>query len=877
MDCQKSGRAKFGGYLLARDGRRRLIMRSTYSASSRVNLRLQLKSLLSIAVLACLFAYNAVGVQAQMAPSMRRTLMSSPAKASRAVGRMRRARRRLPRGRSIASLLGGMKTTLSATASTQTLASDTSDSDTAGTGVESFAENPQWRLNWFLFQRTYPADIFASRGRSVALTLAEGLLSQAAPLATPTPPITERWRSIGPTPIHPRFPSMGVTGGRLTSVVVSPADPRIVLVGSATGGIWRSTDRGNTFEPVSDDQVDLAVGAIAFAPSDPSIVYAGMGDVAGGYMGTGVLKSVDGGASWTRVDRSGLPPPGTIANIVVDTADSKRVYATQYSYRPANGEGQPYASGFFISEDGGETWRKTKTGLPKDLVHHPTKPQTLYLSMISTFAKTPPSAGVYKSPDGGKTWQPIFVRPYLNATDVKITVTPAEPETIYVLTGLISKASADVSLHVSKNGGQTWTHINNSRVDVGQFGYNSYIAADPTDARTLYLGTRDLWKSVNGGQTWNNITNNWKRFGDRFLFVPDRATSHTDQHTIAFSPVNSQVIYIGNDGGLSRSSDGGRTFESLNATLSTAQLNSITLHPASTEISCGGSQDNGVLMRAPNQSQWTEFESGDSGKCLINPTDPDMIFTSYVFGTLYRFRKSGSQFVRTLIANEDTFSEPPDEPRIGFYPPLAYNLSSGEIYFGTWRLFVGSNQAVQWDDPSDGKDLTMGVSDRYGADVLSAIGVGPAGSNVIYTGSAQGRLMVSGDNGRSWKDVTEGLPRRFVTSIVVAPTDGNKAYVTFSGFASGHIFHTTDGGVTWNDISADIPNIPVNALLIDPTRSETLYAGTDIGVFRSLDDGQNWHRFNNGMPPVIVTGFAAQPTGAIQLSTYGRGAYELIR
>jgi photosystem II stability/assembly factor-like uncharacterized protein len=595
-------------------------------------------------------------------------------------------------------------------------------------------------------------------------------------------------------------------------------------------------------------------------------------------MGTGVLKSVDAGETWRRVSDHTLPAPGTINDIVVDRSNPDRVYLTQYSFRANTGEGEVYASGFFFSDDGGKGWTKTFTGLPRDLVAHPTDAGTLYLSMSNTFSKTPPSAGVYKSTDGGETWNVIFTPRFLKATEAKLAVTPADPQLIYVYAGLVENNSADVSVHVSRDSGGHWTDLGHGEVDIGQLGYNSYISVDPTDGKKVYIGTRDLYKSTNGGVTWSNLTRNWHKFSIKYEFSPKEATTHSDQHVLAFSPADPNTIFIGNDGGLSRSNDGGKTFESLNATLGLTQFNSVTLHPLDGNNSCGGTQDNGVLVRGLG-SRWIEFQSGDSGRCLVNPNDPRTIYSSYVFGTVFSFQNSGDGKPGTIstIATEATFQEPKPEDgaRIGFYPAFAID-ANGDLYFGTWRLFVSRNQGVLWRATAGIKDLTVGETE-FGSDVLSAIGLGPAGSQVIYTGSAQGRVMVSTNAGRNWRDANNGLPQRFVTGIVVSPSDATKAYITVSGFGSGHVFLTTDGGANWTNISTGLPNVPANALLIDPLNPRTLYVGTDIGVYRSEDDGATWVKFNNGLPPVIITGFSAQPNGLIQVSTYGRGVYQLDR
>lgn len=816
--------------------------------------------------------------QDRAAPKGPRTLLSSPARPRVPSTAKRRRSRGKPN-------ISGLSSLQVVTTYSQSVSSSVSfiqappPSFTAPEVVERAEtyEDPKFRLNWFLFQRTFPADTLPSQGRFAAFSeVSIAQSTQPGPQPTPPPGL---WRHVGPLPITAKFPSMGVTSGRVGAIAISPADPQIILVGGATGGIWRSIDGGRNFVPVSDNHVDLAVGSLAFAPSNPSIVYAGMGDTAGGYMGTGVLKSIDAGRSWVRISGPSLPAPGTINDIVVDRLDPQRVYVTQYSYRADNGQGEVYASGFFLSEDGGLRWTKTFTGLPRDLVAHPTESSTLYLSMSTTFAETPPSAGVYKSTDGGETWKVIFTPAFLEATEAKLAVTPADPQLLYVYAGFVEKDKAEVSVHISKDGGSHWSDLGHGDVDIGQLGYNSYITVDPSDAKKVYIGTRDLYKSNDGGRTWTNLTRNWKKFFSKYEFSPSAASTHSDQHALAFSPANPNIIYIGNDGGLSRSQDGGESFESLNATLALAQFNSVMLHPSDANMSCGGTQDNGVLVRGSG-SGWREFESGDSGRCLMHPTDPGLIYSTYVYGRVFRFKNNGEGQPGTIttIATESTFQEPKPEDgaRIGFYPAFAIDPSTGFLYFGTWRLFVSQDQGNLWRATAGVKDLTK-KGTKYGDDVLTTIGIGPAQSDVIFTGSAQGQVMVSTNAGRTWTEAMKGLPERFITSIVVSPSNANQAYLTVSGYGSGHVFRTLDGGRNWADISEGLPNIPVNALLIDPLTPTTLYAGTDIGVYRSSDDGVSWQNFNNGLPPVIVTGFSAQQNGLIQVSTYGRGVYQLER
>jgi photosystem II stability/assembly factor-like uncharacterized protein len=669
-----------------------------------------------------------------------------------------------------------------------------------------------------------------------------------------------------------------VSSGRINAVAVSPADTRVVLVGSSTGGIWRSTDGGANFVPVSDDQADLAVGWLVFAPSNPSNVYAGMGDMDSSYLGSGVLKSTDGGQTWVRVSNQTLPE-GVIARLEVDPNNAERVYLAQYLTRDRS-TNVSSEGGFYLSTDGGVNWTRTLAGQARDIVVHSTNPQTLYATLaerLTSGSATNPG-GLYRSTDGGGTWTFVPVPTsglHAGFWDFRVAVTPADPERLYVYYGTIF--FGETRLQVSTNGGATWQARSLASVDSGQFGYNTYLHVDPSNPDTIYLGSRDLYKSTDGGGSWENVTDNFARSGNTWNYQPSLSSTHADQQAFAFEPGHSTVVYVANDGGLWKSGDGGSTLQSLNATLSLIQFNSLALHPTDAGFSIGGTQDNGTQRRLKDSSTgaptitWSDFSGSDGGACFVNPVRPEILFGTYFSGWALRFRVSGNFILLDkVIGQTPTWGESTSNTRIAFYPPFKGNGVDERIYFGTWRLFVSNNIGDSWSAPAGTLDLTKG-----GRDVLSAIGISRSNTQVIYTGSAQGRAMVSSDGGLSWTDATAGLPNRFIESIVVDPSNPPVAYLSVSGFGTGHVFKTTDGGATWADASGNLPNVPVNALLLDPLNSQVVYAGTDIGVFRSATGGGAWESFNEGLPPVPVTAFAAQAGGRIQLATYGRGAYEL--
>ncbi|HEX8248169.1 MAG TPA: FG-GAP-like repeat-containing protein [Pyrinomonadaceae bacterium] len=715
-----------------------------------------------------------------------------------------------------------------------------------------FEENAEARNEWFMFERTFPSGEIPAeaRRRAWASRPVDARLSESA-VAAPV------WQSIGPRSTESDIPNWGLTSGRINAIAVSPSNPQLILIGAATGGIWRSTDGGANFFPTTDNQVDLSVGSIAFAASDNSVVYAGLGDKSSNYFGSGVLKSTDGGQSWTRVSNATLPSPGRISQIEVDSANPNRVYVAQYANRQGNGS---TASGFYYSTDGGVSWTKTISGLARDLIKHPTQPNTLYLGMARADGVVPTTGGVFKSDNGGQSWTRIYTAPFATTANIKIAVTPAAPQSLYVLSGSTSPAGA--RLETSTNEGGMWTN-QGSNFDIGQLSYNFYLFVHPTNPGIIFVGTRDLWRSTNGGVNFTNITNNFSITGS---YNPFNSRAHPDQHHFYISQSNPNLIYLANDGGFYRSTDGANSFQSLNASLNLTMFTSLDLHPTDASRTYGGTQDNGNQRRRGGQ-MWSEFISGDGGQIVVDPVDPSIVYATYIRHYIDRWTNNTDVY-ELPIGSPATFNS----DLVAFYPPFVTNDVNSNLYFGTYRLYISSNRGLTWAPPAGAQDLTFGFGI---GDVLSAIAIAKSDTNVIYTGSAQGRAMISTTGGASFTQITNGLPARFIKSIVVSPTNPNVAYLTVSGFDSGHVFKTVNAGANWTDISGNLPNIPTNTLVIDPRNPNTLYVGTDIGVFRSTTDGGTWETFNNGMPPVIISELDINAAGLLQAGTYGRGAYQI--
>lgn len=734
------------------------------------------------------------------------------------------------------------------------------------------AEDIQGRVDWLRFRRTYPYSYLPKNARVNAW--------KAVTRRKPEPGV--RWRLIGPQPISSE---KGTVSGRINAIAVSPANKSLILIGSATGGIWRSQNGGRTFAPVSDNRADLAVGSIAFSKRRPNIIYAGMGDPIYGFLGHGVLKSTDRGKSWTKVNDSSLPSPSTIAKIEVDLEDPNSVYVAQHSRF-----GKDERSGFYVSRNGGITWSQTLQGEVCDLATNPADSKIIYAAIESgdSNGRLP---GVYRTIDSGKAWQQILPltekrttgSPVVFDSDsalyIKVATTAQKPDLIYAfVTGNVNKQVTN-QLLVSIDSGKSWTARTVNSIDAVQPWWNLYIAADPHDANNIYVGALDIHKSSDGGVSWTNLTRNCTVLlgnPSKVTFTPGGGILHFDQHTLVFSPRESSAIYVSNDGGLFKSTDGGISYNSLNNTLSLAQFYSVAAHPSNDTLFYGGTQDNGTLTRTGTSYQWNRILGSDGGECVICPTNPSSLFATIASGSIFLLDNNG----QSPPVEVKTFNE-----RIGFNFPFLE--SNGTLYAGTYRLWVSTvgcdslNSPNSWSTPGGEQDLTKGIT-KFGKDTLSAIGVCLSNPNVIYTGSEQGLVMVSTDGGKNWRKVENtssgGLPDRSVTSINVDPKNPAIAFATLSGFGTRHVFKTTNTGVTWRDIAGNLHDltggdIAVNDLLIRD--KNLLYIGTDIGVFMSKTGGDKWVSVRTGMPPVIVKAFAINSKGKVLAATFGRGVYVL--
>jgi len=773
---------------------------------------------------------------------------------------------------------------------------------------------PLRRIEWFYNQRAYPFGRIPPDARLKALRQLDDMLvrqgklvrrpdgtvavpAEAAAAAAGANP----WTPIGPQPTDSRF--FGLTSGRVTALAVDPTDANTAYLGGAQGGIWKTTDGGANWTPLTDDQASLAIGSLAIDPNSCSpgpckIIYAGTGEEnfsVDSYYGAGVLKSSDAGNTWTRLGAGvfvgpfsgGFSPGGgaRIGAFAVHPTNSQILLAGVQIFLSAD---TGTSSGIYRSTDGGSTWTQVLSGAAGvEVLFDPTNGNVAYAALGTTGGD--PQNGVYRSTDGGQSWSRVTntgnVLPTGTALGrIALAIAPSTPSTLYASIQDPRSATFGSLLGMFKttDGGTTWSKLTVPDYCRDQCWYDNFVRVSPTSASIVFVGgsaasTGFLLRSTDGGNNWSDFSS-----GGGVLL-------HVDQHALAFSAGGSR-LYVGNDGGAYRTDNPTAvsiSWLNLNSTLNITQFYpGHSIHPSSQFIGFGGTQDNGT-QKFTGSPLWTELTCGDGGWTAIDPSVPS---TVYAACQNIDVRKSVFDGNRNTFFPSDSGITQTD--RSAFIPPMVIDPSTPQrLYFGTFRVYQTTNGASSWTAVAN--DLTGTGSGSSGPDV-STIAVAPSNSNVVYAGTDNGRVAVCQTAGSAapgcWQDVGTGLPNRAVTQTAVdaSDTSGHTAYVTFSGFSGctgcdnlGHIFKTINAGAAWLPISGNLPDTPVNDIVIDPDVPNTLYVGTDIGVFVTNDGGLTWSPMSTaspgvpGLPRVTVLSLKLrEPSRTLRAATHGRGVWD---
>jgi uncharacterized protein (TIGR03437 family) len=739
------------------------------------------------------------------------------------------------------------------------------------------------RDEWFYSQRSYPRSqipagarfnaiaeikridraVRARHRQSLATAAIDGSLAATLDAAT--------WTSIGPRPTD--LNSTYVTAGRVNAIAIDPRDNDVVYIGAAEGGVWKTTDGGINWKPLTDDQASLASGAIAIDPTNPDTVYVGTGEenfAQDSYYGAGILKSTDGGASWTNIVGPFVrtTPTGAVVGIgalAISPADGQILLAS-------------CRLGIYRSTDGAANWDQVLSGVGTSVLFDPTDGNIAYAALGNVNGST--LNGVFRSTDGGQTWQQLRgsgsnALPTSNVGRIEIAIAPSTPTTLYA--GIQrSPAAANgnlLGIFKTTDGGSTWNNLNAPDICgiVPQCWYDMTIRVHPKNPDVVFaFGSVTMARSLDGGSTWTLLSQTG----------PNGVEIHVDEHYLAFTNDGTK-LYVANDGGVYSTTNitGTRVnWTELNDTLSITQFYpGLSIHPVNANISYGGAQDNGT-QRFGGVPSWNNVTCGDGGYTAIDAAVPNVVYAACQDIAIRKSTNGGNNWYQSVYGIDQ-------QDNTQFISPVVIDPSNPQIlYFGTYRVWQSVDGAGTWLSAS--QDLAGGRAANPGQNCIKTIAAASGDSNIVYAGSQNGRVFMTsnaldGPNS-SWTDRSSGLPTRTVTKIAVDPIDPATAYVTFSGFASdtgptGHIFKTSDGGQNWNDISASLADVPVNALVVDPDIPDTLYIGTDAGVMVSTDAGATWSTLGNGLPRVVVSDLVLhRKTRTLRAATHGRSMWDIL-
>ncbi|NCW44159.1 MAG: glycosyl hydrolase [Gemmatimonadaceae bacterium] len=691
-----------------------------------------------------------------------------------------------------------------------------------------------------------------------------------------------KWRLVGP-----------FRGGRSTAVTGDPTRPLVFYFGAVNGGVWKTTNAGQTWENITDGKTDLSsVGAITVAPSDPNVIWVGSGegkpreDIT---YGTGVYRSTDGGDTWVS---RGLANTQHITSLRVHPSNPDVAYVTALGHA----FGPSPDRGVFRTTDGGVTWKKVlylndSTGAA-DLSIDVTNPRILYASMWK-FQRTPwgmdagaGRSGLWKSTDGGDTWTELTFNPGMPKGligKIGVSVSPANPRRVYAN---IEAQDSLGGVFRSDNGGETWTRTNADQKFVVRPFYYMSITADPVNENTVYVMNLQVSRSIDGGRTFSTVR------------VP-----HGDTHIMWVDPKDPNRLINGNDGGATISLDGGRTW-STQGNQPTSQFYHVTTDQSQPYRILGAQQDNSTVNIAHRSDRgslterdWYPVAGCENAYIAVDPRDPNVTFGGCYMGQLSRHdaRTNMRTDVSVWLGNYDGIAAADVPQRFQWTFPIHFSQHDPDVlYTASQYLWRSRNQGKSWDkisgDLTRHDPATMGRSggpvtgDMTGTEwyaTIFAFAESPVTKGVLWTGSDDGLIHVSRDNGATFTNVT---PKAFgpftrVSIIDASPFDAGTAYVAANRYQQDdfapYLFKTTDYGATWTRIDAGIPmGAYTRAIRSDTKRKGLLFAGTETGVYVSLNDGTSWEPLQLNLPRVVIRDLRVHDNDLI-VATHGRAFWSL--
>ena len=682
-------------------------------------------------------------------------------------------------------------------------------------------------------------------------------------------------RQIGPA----------VMSGRISDMENHPTDPMIIYAGSAGGGVWKSNDAGTTFYPIFDDHAQ-SIGAVELDPNDPdNTIYVGTGEPwprNSVSIGDGLYKSNDGGNNWKKI---GLENSERIANIIVNPENSNEIYVAVLGALWSDSNER----GVYKSNDGGETWENilflnNSTGCA-DLAMDPSNPKILYASMWEfrrtawSFNSGGDNSALYKSTDGGENWSKIHNGfPEGKLGRLAIGVSKSNPNTLYTV--IESEKNEDKGLYKSTDGGENWEQKNNDfGITVRPF-YFSRIVVDPKDEDIVVKAGLYGSISKDGGETFENLGN-----------------MHADIHDMVFDINNSDIMYVGTDGGVYRSWNKGVTMEIVE-NLPLSQFYHISVDNEEPYNIYGGLQDNGswygpsFAAGGISAKHWNAVGQGDGFRVLRHPTKNIIYSEMQGAENVWRYDVDNNLVKTIQPLPVDGY----EEYRFNWNTPIETSKNNSDrLYIGSQYVHRSNDTGNTWEiispdlttnDPTkqnqeDSGGLSMDNSGAENHTTIFTITESPLNENIIWAGTDDGNIQVTKNGGKSWKNVignVSGVPKNtWVYHIEASVHDENTAYVVFDGHTSGdmkaYAYKTNDLGKTWTNI---IPNDDVigftRNIQEDYENPNLLFLGTELGLYITINGGDRWSKFTKNVPPVAVHYIELQSqTNDLVMGTHGRG------
>lgn len=698
--------------------------------------------------------------------------------------------------------------------------------------------------------------------------------------------------------LHARSIGPAIMGGRVSDIELDPADPYTIYVALGTGGVMKTTDNGGTWSGIFEHQKVAAVGDIAVAPSDPKVVWVGTGeanDRNSVSWGDGVYRSTDAGGTWKNV---GLGGSRAIARVVVHPTDPRTAWVAAMGdlWTPTP------ERGCYLTRDAGATWRKvlsapapydTRVGCG-DIAIDPKNPSTLYAALYArrrqpwAFLAGPDYTdgrdlgGIFKSTDGGLTWRKLSAGLPAGTGRIGLAVYAKDPRIVYAVVQSDAQGTSNIDdvhsraggVFRSDDGGEHWTRMSN--LDPRPF-YFSQIRVDPENDKHVYVLGFMLHVSEDGGRSWRE---------DRFKNV------HSDLHALAIDPRTPKRLLLGTDGGVYQSYDAGEGWAFLN-NFAAGEFYRINADNSTPYRICGGLQDN-VNWVGPSATRskdgignadWANVNGGDGFYCFFDARNPQVVFAESQEGYLHRFDLRSGAYKE--------LRPQPAEGQAGFrfhwvsplvpsrHDPAAFYLAGNRVFRLTdngesWRAISPDLSARNVD-----RILTTGSgAENYG--VVYTLAESPVRRGVLWAGTDDGKLWTTEDEGGRWTDLTANLPAavrgEWISRVEPGHADTRVAYVAIDAHRSGkfapYVFRTGDGGRTWESVAGNLPaDGPVKVVREDPNNPNLLFAGTEFGLYASLDRGRSWRRVGD-LPTVAVDDILIHPRDLdLIAATHGRSLY----